>query len=147
MLILLTDGVNDAGELDPDKATELAVADKVKIYTIGIGAEAMRVSDGFFGSRVVNPSADLDARLLTEMAQKTGGRFFRARDTAELAQIYHEIDKLEPGADKTQQFRPIDELFYWPLSLALLLGFVGAYVSMLAASRREVARTVAAPAR
>src|SRR5579863_1556717 len=80
VLILLTDGVNDAGELDPPKAIELAAAEHVKIYTIGIGAEAMRVDDGFFGSRVVNPSADLDAKLLTDMAQKTGGRFFRARN-------------------------------------------------------------------
>jgi Ca-activated chloride channel homolog len=134
VLILLTDGVNDAGELDPPKATDLAIAEHVKIYTIGIGAEAMRVNDGFFGSRVVNPSADLDAKLLTEMAQKTGGRFFRARDTAELAQIYREIDALEPGADKQQQFRPIDELFYWPLSIALLAALVGALASPLALS-------------
>jgi Ca-activated chloride channel family protein len=135
VLILLTDGVNDAGELDPTKATELAAAEKVKIYTIGIGAEAMRVNDGFFGSRVVNPSADLDAKLLTEMAEKTGGRFFRARDTAELAQIYREIDKLEPGADKEQQFRPIEELFYWPLSLALLAALAGACAALLAGKR------------
>jgi Ca-activated chloride channel homolog len=120
VLILLTDGVNDAGELDPHKATELAMAEKVKIYTIGIGAEAMRV-DGFFGSQVVNPSADLDAKLLGDMAEKTGGKFFRARNTAELSQIYRDIDRLEPSADAQQQFRPIDELFYWPLSIALLL--------------------------
>ena len=131
VLILLTDGVNDAGELDPAKAVDLAVAEKVKIYTIGIGAEAMRVNDGFFGSRVVNPSADLDAKLLGEMAQKTGGRFFRARDTTQLAQIYKEIDALEPGADKQQQFRPVDELFHWPLSLALLLALGGALAPRL----------------
>jgi Ca-activated chloride channel family protein len=125
VLILLTDGVNDAGELDPYKSIDLAVAEHVKIYTIGIGAEAMRV-DGFFGSRMVNPSADLDARLLTEMADKTGGHFYRARDTAELAQIYREIDKLEPAADAQQQFRPVDELFYWPLSLALLIALFAA---------------------
>jgi Ca-activated chloride channel family protein len=124
--ILLTDGVNDAGELDPAKAIELAEAEKVKVYTIGIGAEAMRVNDGFFGSRVVNPSADIDEKMLAEMAQKTGGRYFRARNTAELAQIYHEIDKLEPGVDKGQQFRPVDELFYWPLAVAMLLCLFGA---------------------
>jgi Ca-activated chloride channel family protein len=123
VLILLTDGVNDAGELDPRKAIELAVAEHVKIYTIGIGADAMRVN-GFFGSQVVNPSADLDAKLLTEMAEKTGGHFYRARDTAELAQIYREIDKLEPADDAQQLYRPIDELFYWPLSVVLLLGLL-----------------------
>ena len=135
VLILLTDGVNDAGELDPTKAIDLAVAEHVKIYTIGIGAEAMRVNDGFFGSRVVNPSADLDAKLLTDMAEKTGGHFFRARDTGELAQIYRDIDTLEPGADKEQQFRPVDDLFYWPLSMALLTAFVGLSTPLLAARR------------
>jgi len=135
VLVLLTDGVNDAGELDPARAVDLAVAEKVKIYTIGIGAEAMRINDGFFGSRVVNPSADLDAKLLGEMAQKTGGRFFRARDTTELAQIYKDIDALEPGADKQQQFRPIDELFYWPLSLSLLFALGGALAPWLRISR------------
>ena len=125
VLILLTDGVNDAGELDPYKSIDLAVAEHVKIYTIGIGAEALRV-DGFFGSQIVNPSADLDARLLTGMAQKTGGHFYRARDTADLAQIYREIDRLEPAADAQQQFRPVDDLFYWPLSAALLIALVAA---------------------
>ena len=123
VLILLTDGVNDAGELEPAKSIELAIAEHVKIYTIGIGAEAMRV-DGFFGSRIVNPSADLDARLLTMMAEKTGGHFYRARNTAELAQIYGEIDKLEPAADAQEQFRPIDELFHWPLAGALLVALL-----------------------
>lgn len=123
VLILLTDGVNDAGALDPRKSTELAVAEHVKIYTIGIGAEAMQV-DGFFGSQIVNPSAELDARMLTEMAQKTGGQFYRARNTDELAQIYREIDKLEPAADKSVQYRPTDEIFHWPLSASLLLALL-----------------------
>ncbi len=76
VLILLTDGVNDAGELDPHKAIELAVAEHVKIYTIGIGAEAMRVNDGFFGSRVVNPSADLDAKPAHRHGGKNRRPFF-----------------------------------------------------------------------
>ncbi len=125
VLILLTDGVNDAGELDPYQSMDLAVAEHVKIYTIGIGAEAMEVG-GFFGSQIVNPSADIDTRLLTQMAQKTGGRFYRAHDTAELAHIYREIDTLEPTADKGQQFRPVDEWFYWPLGLVLLFTLAAA---------------------
>jgi Ca-activated chloride channel family protein len=120
VLILLTDGVNDAGELDPYKAIDLAVAEQVKVYTIGIGAESMQVG-GFFGTHTVNPSAGIDTRVLEQMAQKTGGKFYRARNTAELAQIYAEIDRLEPSADKGQRFRPVDELFWWPLSFALLL--------------------------
>lgn len=120
VVVLLTDGVNTAGEIEPRKAAELAQQEKVKVYTIGLGSERMRVDD-FFGSRTVNPSADLDATLLTEIAGKTGGRFFRARDTAELAGIYREIDRLEPAADQSERFRPVGELFHLPLGLALLL--------------------------
>jgi Ca-activated chloride channel family protein len=58
------------------------------------------------------------------MAEKTGGHFYRARNTAELAQIYAEIDKLEPSADAQEQFRPIDELFHWPLAGALLIALL-----------------------
>ena len=87
VLVLLTDGVNTSGELDPQKAIDLAVANHVRIYTIGVGADAMRV-DSLFGSRVVNPSADLDETMLGEMAQKTGGKYFRARNSDELADIY-----------------------------------------------------------
>lgn len=120
VLILLTDGVNNAGELDPQKAIELAEANKVRIYTVGIGAEAVSV-DSFFGSRMVNPSADLDVAMLTKMAEKTGGKFFRARDTAELAGIYREINQLEPVADKAETLRPVEELYDWPLALAMLV--------------------------
>ena len=125
VLILLTDGVNDAGELDPRKAIDLAVSEKVKIYSIAIGADSMRV-DGFFGSQMVNPSADLDEKMLTAMADRTGGQFFRARNTAELARIYADIDRLEPSDDAKQQFRPVDELFYLPLAAALLMALLAA---------------------
>jgi Ca-activated chloride channel family protein len=143
VLILLTDGVNDAGELDPRKAIDLAVSEKVKIYTIGIGADSMRV-DGFFGSQVVNPSADIDEKMLTTMADKTGGRFFRARNTAELAKIYGEIDRLEPSADAQQQFRPVDEIFYCPLSAAALLALLATLLALPAP--RAQTKSAAAPA-
>ncbi|UXI68999.1 vWA domain-containing protein [Tahibacter amnicola] len=124
VVVLLTDGVNTAGELDPRRAAELAKAEKVRVYTIALGAEQMRVDD-FFGSRVVNPSADLDVALMTEIAEKTGGRFYRARDTKELAGIYREIDALEPAADQSEKFRPVDELFHLPLGIALLVALIG----------------------
>lgn len=120
VLVLLTDGVSNAGELDPQKAIELAVAHKVRIYAVGIGAESVSVNS-LFGSRTVNPSADLDVAMLTAMAEKTGGKFFRARDTAELAGIYREIDELEPIADKEETLRPVDEIYYQPLAAAMLL--------------------------
>jgi Ca-activated chloride channel family protein len=118
VLVLLTDGVNTSGELGPDKATDLALANHVKIYTIGIGADRMRV-DNLFGSRTVNPSADLDEPMLTSMAEKTGGRYFRARNSEELAGIYRAIDALEPTADTRQSLRPIDEWYWVPLASAL----------------------------
>lgn len=121
VLILLTDGVNTAGELDPAKAIDLAVANQLRIYTIGIGADAMRVNS-IFGSRVVNPSADLDEKMLGEMASKTGGRYFRARNSEELADIYRTIDQLEPAADTQQSLRPVEELYWWPLAAALAFG-------------------------
>ncbi len=121
VVILLTDGVSNAGELDPGKAIELAVANKVRVYTVGIGAESISV-DSLFGSRRVNPSADLDIAMMTEMAERTGGKFYRARDTAELAGIYRDIDRLEPIADTGEVLRPVDELYPRPLAAALLCG-------------------------
>ena len=120
VMVLLTDGVSNAGELDPQKAIELAVANKVRIYTVGIGAESVSVNS-LFGSRTVNPSAELDVAMLTAMAERTGGKFFRARDTAELAGIYREIDELEPIADNAETLRPVDEIYYQPLAVAMLL--------------------------
>ena len=77
------------------------------------------------------------------MADKTGGRFFRARNTAELAQIYGEIDRLEPSADAQQQFRPVDEIFYWPLSAAALLALFATLLALPAprALKKGAART------
>ncbi|MGA9343444.1 MAG: VWA domain-containing protein [Rhodanobacteraceae bacterium] len=121
VLILLTDGVNTAGELDPQKAIDLAEANHVRIYTIGIGADAVRV-DSLFGSRIVNPSADLDESMLKAMAKRTGGQYFRARDSAELAGIYHAIGQLEPVADTSQSLRPTEELYWLPLAGTLGFG-------------------------
>lgn len=121
VLVLLTDGANTAGQVSPLKAAQLAASEKLKIYTIGIGADEMMVRS-FFGSRRVNPSADLDEKTLTEIATLTGGRYFRARDTDELETIYQLLDQLEPIEEETQSFRPTRSLFFWPLSLSLLLG-------------------------
>jgi Ca-activated chloride channel homolog len=120
VLILLTDGANTAGEVSPIKAAELAAEQQLKIYTIGIGADEMMVR-GFFGTQRVNPSRDLDEKTLTAIADKTGGRYFRARDIDELEQIYQLLDQLEPVEKDKQYFRPKTELYYWPLAVALLL--------------------------
>jgi Ca-activated chloride channel family protein len=114
----MTDGANTAGEVSPLKAAELAIANKLKIYTIGIGADEMIVRS-FFGNRKINPSVDLDENTLRKIAESTGGDYYRARNTDELNYIYMRLDELEPVEKDKQYFRP-SELYYWPLSLALV---------------------------
>jgi Ca-activated chloride channel family protein len=133
VVLLLTDGANTAGAVDPRKAAELAAQRKVVIYTIGIGADSLTVRS-LFGLREINPSADLDEEALTAIAQMTGGRYFRARDTAEFAKIYDILDELEPAESDERGFRPVTELFYWPLSAAVVLALAAA-LAALAASR------------
>lgn len=123
VLILLTDGANTAGELEPRKAAEIAAAEGIRIYTIGVGADEMIVRD-FFGARRVNPSRDLDEKTLRAIAEETGGKYFRARDTRELAGIYRMLDELEPVEVETETFRPLRALYAWPLGLAWGLGLL-----------------------
>jgi len=120
VIILLTDGANTAGEVEPLKAAELAAAYGVKIYTIGVGADEI-LRRSLFGVRRVNPSADLDETTLRAIAAQTGGQYFRARNPKELAQIYATLDLLEPVSQDAETFRPTRALFYWPLGVALLL--------------------------
>ena len=120
VLILLTDGANTAGEVDPIKAAELAAQHGLKIYTIGIGADEMVVSS-FFGNRRINPSAELDEKTLQAIADKTGGRYFRARDIRAFEKIYRTLDQLEPVEKESQTFRPTSALYFWPLGFALLI--------------------------
>ncbi|HCH70163.1 MAG TPA: IMP dehydrogenase [Colwellia sp.] len=123
ILLLLTDGQNTAGKITPEQALELAVARDITIYTIGIGAEVM-LQKSLFGTRRVNPSSELDERTLTKLAQQTGGKYFRAKDTQGMQLIYSLLDQLEPVEQDQQQMRPLTALFYWPLSLAFLLSTV-----------------------
>ena len=120
VVILLTDGANTAGEIQPDKASEIAKAAGVRIYTIGIGAESM-VRRGLLGSRRINPSRDLDEGLLRRMAQQTGGQYFRARSLPELEMIYESINQLEPIELEGKHYRPVTELFVWPAGLAVII--------------------------
>lgn len=123
VVVLLTDGANTAGEITPDKATEIAAAASIRLYTIGIGAESM-VQRGLLGSRRVNPSRDLDENLLTRMAQQTGGEYFRARSLPELELIYESIDQLEPIELEGKFYRPVTELYVWPAGLAVFLWLI-----------------------
>lgn len=119
VLVLLTDGASNAGEVQPLKAAELAAKEGLTIYTIGIGADEMRVNS-LFGSQRVNPSVDLDEKTLGAIAQATGGKYFRARDGKQLDQIYAMLDALQPVVQDKQTFRPQHALFYWPLGMAML---------------------------
>jgi Ca-activated chloride channel family protein len=138
VLVLLTDGANTSGEVQPMQATEFAAREGLRIYTVGVGADEMMVRD-FFGSRVVNPSADLDEDTLRAIAERTGGAYFRARDAQALADIYRRLDELEPVESDQEVIRPIDELFHWPLGAAFLLVLGALGVAMLPGIQRVVA--------
>lgn len=123
VIVLLTDGANTAGNINPVKAAELAVSAGIKIYTIGVGANEMEIAGIFgtpLGSRRINPSADLDEKSLQMIADITGGQYFRAANTRELESIYRLLDQLEPTGEDQLTFRPRAALAHWPLALALL---------------------------
>lgn len=123
VLLLLTDGQNTAGKITPEQALELAIAKDITIYSIGIGADVM-VQNSLFGARRVNPSSELDEESLQQLADKTGGQYFRARASEDMSQIYQLLDNLEPVEQEQQQMRPLTALFYWPLGLALLISLL-----------------------
>ncbi len=123
VLILLTDGVNTAGELKPLEVADIAAQKGIRIYTIGIGASEMLVPS-LFGSRRINPSRDLDEGTLQAIAERTGGKYFRAMDTAQFERIYQQIDQLEPLERDQRLFRPVHALYVWPLSLAMALALL-----------------------
>ena len=122
VLVLLTDGANTAGEIAPLKAAQLAQQIGLRIYTIGIGAEQLEVSSLIGGRRNINPSADLDEETLTGIAELTGGRYFRAVDTAALQDIYRLVDELEPVEEPEAGFRPVRSYYHIPLGAAFALG-------------------------
>lgn len=117
ILVLLTDGANTAGHVDPLKAADLAAQEDIRIYTIGVGGNPRR-SRGILG---LLSNSDLDETTLKAIAAKTRGRYFRARDLRELQHIYALLDEIEPVSDDQQSFRPVRELYQWPLGMALLL--------------------------
>ncbi len=120
VVILMTDGANTSGQLQPLRAAQLAAAAGLRVYTIGIGADEMMVRQ-LFGNIKVNPSTDLDEKTMRAIAAATGGKYFRARDVESLENIYAELDKLEPTERGEQHFRPVKPLFPWPLGVALAL--------------------------
>ncbi|MGB1328070.1 MAG: VWA domain-containing protein [Porticoccaceae bacterium] len=113
VVILLTDGANNAGALEPIKAAQLANRAEVKIYTIGVGARG---------------ASGLDEKSLAEVAKITGGQFFRARNPAELEAIYQELNRLEPLDQEAETIRPTISLYHWPLGIAFVLSLLIAVI-------------------
>jgi Ca-activated chloride channel family protein len=126
VLILLTDGVNNRGTIDPRTAAKAAAAIGVRIYTIGVGTEGMApvpVGRGVFGLRYELRPVELDEPLLEFIAQTSGGRYFRARDGQSLQRIYQQIDQLERSPIRAKRYVRYRELYRWPLGVALLALF------------------------
>jgi len=127
VVILLTDGMNNAGSVDPYTAAEIAKLYGIRVYTIGVGTYGMApypVQD-FFGRTVMQQmKVEIDEKLLSNIANSTGGKYFRANNNQKLDEIYQEIDKLERSKIEVTEFRRLHEEFYplvaWALALLLL---------------------------
>ena len=122
VVILLTDGRNNAGRISPSTAADIAKAVGIKVYTIGAGTKgkAPFLVDGFFGKRYVYEQVDIDEDSLKEIAQVTGGNYFRATDTESLKDIYKTIDEMEKSDAKVKEYMEYEELFPYFLIAALI---------------------------
>ena len=126
VVILLTDGVNNSGEVSPKMAAEIAKTYGIRVYTIGVGKEGMAPYPVMtpWGVQVQNMKVEIDEALLKDIAESTGGRYFRATDNTKLAEIYSEINKMEKAKTSVDTFPVYEELFgtyvFWAL-LALML--------------------------
>ncbi len=120
IVILLSDGTVNAGVVSVKEAVKMAQKAGVKVYTIGVGSSPLMMQS-FMGFRqLVNPAADLDEQTLTEIAEQTGGKYFRAKTSQDLKEIYETINELEPVQNDGILFRLRTELFYIPLLMAFL---------------------------
>lgn len=130
VIILLTDGMNNAGEIDPITAGEMAATFGIRIYTLGIGTRGTApypVDDPVFGRRYQNVEVNIDEEMLTQVANQTGGEYYRATDLQELIEIYDEIDTLEQSEIEEIIYIDYEDLYPWYLVagiLLLLLGFI-----------------------
>ena len=122
VVILLTDGVNNRGEISPQMAAEIAKTYGVRVYTIGVGKEGMAPYPVMtpWGVEIQNVKVEIDEALLSEIAESTGGRYFRATDNTKLAEIYSEINKMEKARTTIDSFPIYKELFGAYALMALL---------------------------
>lgn len=129
VVILLTDGVNNSGEMSPHMAVEIAKTYGVRVYTIGVGKEGLAPYPVMtpWGVEVRNLEVEIDEALLENIAKETGGRYFRANDNTKLAEIYNEINKMETAKTTVDSFPVYKELYgsyaFWAL-IAILLELI-----------------------
>ncbi len=136
VVVLVTDGANNSGEVDPDTATDIATAMEVKIYTVGVGKGGIapvpvRAQDPYTGrivSRTVNMEVPIDLELLKRIAERTGGAFFSATDETSFRDIFSRIDALETTRLKSVSFRRFQELFPQILGVAFALLLLSAFL-------------------
>ena len=125
VIILLTDGVNNAGFIDPITAAELAKEFQIKIYSIGLGTNGLALSPVGIDARgkfnYANVQVEIDEKLLTQISEMTGGKYFRATDNERLKEIYSDIDKLEKTEIEEFKYYSVDEKFRYFLVPAILL--------------------------
>ena len=124
VVVLLTDGQNNRGEIDPVTAAQLAAALDIRVYAVGAGTRGVArvpVDDPLFGRRYAQMQVDIDEPTLQEVADLTDGRYFRATDRESLEAIWAEIDALETTEIEVEQFTRYGELFHLPLAAGLVL--------------------------
>ena len=129
IMVLLSDGSNNAGELDPITAAGFAAEYDIKIYAIGVGSRGKApfpVDDPVFGKRYVQVDVEMDEKTLQQLAETTNGQYFRATDEERLSEIYDEINSLERSEISVKQFREYRELFGWMLipSVVIMLSMM-----------------------
>jgi Ca-activated chloride channel family protein len=138
VLILITDGSNNAGNIDPITAAELAKTFGIKVYTICIGRGGLvpfPVNDPLFGKRYVQADVEIDEISLKRIADITGGLFFRARDPQSLSEIYDKINKLEKTEVKVKEYRSYEQYFHFFLFPALCLLLLEILLSQTVAAK------------
>ena len=125
VIILLTDGSNNRGEVSPMTAAEMAKSFGIRVYTIGVGTNgtAPYPVQGAFGTQYVNMAVEIDENVLRQIAQTAGGQYYRATSNSKLKEVYEEIDKLERTKLQVKEFSKNQEQ-YQPLALALLLSLL-----------------------
>jgi Ca-activated chloride channel family protein len=123
VIILLTDGVNNRGEIAPSTAADIAKTYGIRVYTIGVGTQGMAPYpvNTPFGMQYQNMPVEIDEGILKDISSKTGGKYFRATDNNKLIQVYNEIDKMEKSKIDVRQFSRKEERYFIPALIAFIL--------------------------